>query len=203
MQYLAGDEVDVDDDDEKSVGLAAIAFANACLFRSVRLSIEHDFTIDKIGGEHVDWHANYKTFRTIQSCHVENEHGELACKIRDRLAPNHRIVVEDADGGKVGVIPKRGDGSHWCHADDDRDTFAEGDATEWKHFAINKIGGEHIGWHANHKALRIRQFHHVENEDGELACKIRERLVPNHRIVVEDFDGGKVGAIRKRGDGSH
>lgn len=143
VQYLAGDEGDDDDDDEERIGLAAIAFANAYLFRSVWLSIGDDFTINKIGGEDVGWYVNHKALRIRQFYHIENEDGELVYKIRERLAPNHRIVVEDADGGKVGVIRKRGDGSYWCHVDDDRDIFAEGDATEGK-LELSNIGGLNV-----------------------------------------------------------
>lgn len=41
------------------------------------------------------------------------------------------------------VIRKRGDGSYWCHVDDDRDIFAEGDATEGK-LELSNIGGLNV-----------------------------------------------------------
>merc|ERR1711862_690323 len=143
VQYLAGDDGDDDDDDEDRIGLAAIAFANAYVFRSVWLSIGDDFQINKLGGEDVGWYVNHKALRIRQYYHIENEDGELVYKIRERLRPNHRIVVEDGDGEKVGVIRKRGDGTYWCHVHDDRDIFAEGDATEGN-MELSNIGGLNV-----------------------------------------------------------
>lgn len=143
VQYLAGDDGDDDDDDEGMIGLAAIAFANAYVFRSVWLSIGDDFVINKVGGEDIGWYVNHKAIRIRQFYHIETEDGELVYKIRERLRPNHRIVVEDADGEKVGVIRKRGDGSYWCHIDDDRDIFANGDATDGK-LELSNIGGLNV-----------------------------------------------------------
>jgi len=125
------------------IGLAAIAFANAYVFRNAWLSIGDDFVINKVGGEDVGWYVNHKALRIRQYYEFENEDGELVYKIRERNHPRHRIVVEDADGEKVGVIRKRGDGSYWCHVDDDRDIFAEGDATEGS-LELSNIGGLNV-----------------------------------------------------------
>ena len=57
VQYLNEDEGDDDDDDEEQIGLAALAFSNAYLFRSAWLSIGDDFVINNIGGEDVGWYV--------------------------------------------------------------------------------------------------------------------------------------------------
>jgi len=142
VQYLAGDEGDDDDDDDDMVGIGAIMFAGAYLFRNAWLSIGDDFTINKIGDE-VGWYVNNKAFRLRQMYHLENEDGDTVYKIRERNAPRHRIVIEDGDGEKVGVVRKRGDGSYWCHVDDERDIFAHGDATEGK-LELSNVGGLNV-----------------------------------------------------------
>mmetsp|Transcript_16847 Transcript_16847/g.31513 ORF Transcript_16847/g.31513 Transcript_16847/m.31513 type:complete len:357 (-) Transcript_16847:115-1185(-) len=139
-QYLAGDEGDDDDDDEEQIGLGAILFASAYLLRNAWLSIGDDFVINKIGGEDVGWYVNHKALRLRQYYHLENEDGDTILKIRERVAPRHRMIIEDPDGEKVAVVRKRGDGSYWCHVDDERDIFAEGDASENKLELSNLLG---------------------------------------------------------------
>lgn len=142
-QYLAGDDGDDDDDDVEMIGLAAIAFGGAYLLRSAWLSIGDDWVINKIGGEDVGWYVNHKALRIRQYYHLENEDGDTIYKIRERVAPQHRMVIEDGDGEKVAVVRKRGDGTYWCHVDDDRDIFAEGDLRE-NTVEMSNIGGLNI-----------------------------------------------------------
>uniref|UniRef100_A0A7S4J487 Uncharacterized protein n=1 Tax=Odontella aurita TaxID=265563 RepID=A0A7S4J487_9STRA len=143
VQYLAGDEGDDDDDDEDRIGLGSILFASAYLFRNAWLSIGDDFVINKIGGEDVGWYVNHKALRIRQYYHLENEDGDTLLKIRERHNPRHRMIIEDDGGDKVAVVRKRGDGTYWCHVDDERDIFAEGDASENK-LELSNIGGLNV-----------------------------------------------------------
>lgn len=142
-QYLAGDDGDDDDDDEEQVGMAAIMFAGAYLLRNAWLGIGDDFVVNKIGGEDVGWYVNHKAFRRRQRYHLENEDGDTILTIRERTNPRHRMIIEDADGEKVAVVRKRGDGTYWCHVDDDRDIFAEGDGAEGR-LELSNIGGLNV-----------------------------------------------------------
>merc|ERR1712228_200529 len=96
-----------------------------------------------VGGEDVGWYVNHKALRIRQYYHLENEDGDTIYKIRERVAPQHRMVIEDGDGEKVAVVRKRGDGTYWCHVDDDRDIFAEGDLRE-NTVEMSNIGGLNI-----------------------------------------------------------
>lgn len=142
-QYLAGDDGDDDDDDEDQIGLGAIMFAGAYLLRNAWLSIGDDFVINKIGGEDVGWYVNHKALRRRQYYHLENEEGETILKIRERLAPKHRMIIEDPDGENVAVVRKRGDGSYWCRVDEERDIFATGDAAS-NELELSNIGGLNV-----------------------------------------------------------
>lgn len=142
-QYLVGDDGDDDDDDEELIGLGAILFSSAYLLRNAWLSIGDDFVINKIGGEDVGWYVNHRAARLRQYYHLENEEGDTILKIRERMEPRHRMIIEDPDGGKVAVVRKRGDGSYWCHVDDERDIFAEGDAAD-NNLELSNIGGLNV-----------------------------------------------------------
>jgi len=139
VQYLQGDEGDDDDDDDDMIGLGALVFSNAYLFRSAWLSIGDDYVINTLGGDDVGWYVNNKVLR-IRQYYELNKDGDGIYNIRERLKPRHRMVIEDLGGDKVAVVRKRGDGTYWAHVDDDRDIFAEGDASEGT-LSLTNIGG--------------------------------------------------------------
>jgi len=145
VQYLAGDDGDDDDDDPDMIGpLGAVLFSNAFLMRKAWLTIGDDFVINGIGGEDLAFQVTEKVLRIRQMYHLENADGELVHVIRERMRPNHRVVIEDGEGGRVAVVRKRGDGSYWTHVDDDRDIFVTGEASEGV-MELSNIGGLNVG----------------------------------------------------------
>jgi len=141
-QFLASDDGDDDDDDEEEVS-RAVMFSSAYLMRNAWLGIGDDFVINRLGGEDVAWQVNHKPIRRTQCYHLENEDGDTTKTIRERLRPNHRMIIEDADGEKIATVRKRGDGAYWCRVDDERDIFCRGEGADGL-LELENIGGLNV-----------------------------------------------------------
>uniref|UniRef100_A0A7S4J3Y2 Uncharacterized protein n=1 Tax=Odontella aurita TaxID=265563 RepID=A0A7S4J3Y2_9STRA len=118
---------------------------NTYLIRKEWLSLGDDFVINSTeeDGEGVAYSVDNKILHLRETYHMSDADGTNIYKIMERNIPNHRVVIYDDDEEKVAVVRKRGDGTYWCHVDDERDIFAEGDASENK-LELSNIGGLNV-----------------------------------------------------------